>query len=135
MNIERVNMVRQLVRVGNIAYPDHLSVGELSPGADFLDTAALNLKEAIAYGRIVPDQDYCADGEYRGDVLQEIASGSVPASTHDKWLAFADLCAYESEWSDGEYGNTMDAMADSRLAHIALTAMDEWVSKYLDTED
>lgn len=135
MNIERVNMVRQLIRLGGVAYPDYLSVGEMSPGASFLDTAALSLKEAIEYGRIVPDQDYCADGEYRGDVLQEIASESVPTYTHEKWGAFVDLCAYESEWSDGEHGTTMDSMADSRLAHIALTAMDEWVSKHLDTED
>jgi hypothetical protein len=135
MNIERVNMVRQLVRVGNIAYPDHLSVGEMSAGADFLDSAALHLMEAIEYGRIVPDQDFCADGEHRSDVLQEIASESVPAYVHEKWGAFVDLCAYESEWSDDESGITMDDMADGRLARVAYVAMSEWLAEHLDTED
>lgn len=135
MNIERVNMVRQLVIAGDVAYPDKLGVGEMSPGADFLDTVALSLKEAIEYGRIVPDQEFCADGEYRSDVLDQIASESIPVSTHEKWEAFADLCAYDGSWSDGEFGATMDSMADGRLALIAYVAMKEWLAEHFDTED
>lgn len=134
MNIERVNMVRQLVIAGDIAYPDKLGVGEMSPGADFLDTIALSLKEAIEYGRIVPDQEFCADGEHRDDVLREITSESIPTYTHEKWGAFVDLCAYEGGWSDGEFGTTMDSMADSRLALIAQVAMNEWLAEHFDSE-
>jgi hypothetical protein len=135
MNSKRVEMVRQLVMAGGIARPDELSVSEMSAGAGFLDTVAVSLKEAIEYGRIVPDREFCADGEYRSDVLNEIASESISVSTHTKWLAFVDLCAYEDNWSDGEFGTTMGSMADSRLAHIAYLAMQEWLAEHFDTED
>lgn len=138
MNFTRQEMLLELAKASDAFWPDRMLLvegeGDLSDGAEFLDTVGLSLAEAIEYGRIVPDADYCGDGERRGDVLYEIASGSLPVSTYHTWLAFADLGAYEPQWDDmdGLYEGMFDR-AQARLILVAESAMSGLLAKHFDT--
>lgn len=74
-------------------YPD----SHTSPGAEMLRNVRDSVCEAIDYGRIVAGEDRSESGEYRSDVIQEIANGAPSQNHPDMWAQFTDLVVFDAE--------------------------------------
>mgnify|MGYP001016200558 CR=1 FL=1 len=136
MNLKRHEVLMGLLLNSECFTPDSVDPDNYSAGAEFMDTVAVSLIEAIEYSRIIPNEEKCGDGEYREDVIGEIAEGSVPVSTHEMWSAFVDLGAYSSEWDEADsYGDdTMYSRATSRLVHLAEDAIHGVLAEHFDRD-
>jgi hypothetical protein len=92
----------------------------ISPGAKYLVGIRDAVARAITDGEIVPGgQDASGD---RSDVISRIANDAHLIYTHNKWLTFTDLAAYQrAEDVAGDFGgfSTMDAWADACLYSVA----------------
>ena len=136
MNLKRREVLMGLLLNSECFTPDSVDPDNYSAGAEFMDTVALSLIEAIEYARILPNEEKCGDGEYREDVISEIAAGSVPVLTHEMWMAFVDLGAYSSEWDEADsYGDgSMYNRAASRLIYVAEDAIRGVLAEYFDRD-
>lgn len=134
MNFERHEAFVGLLLNSGCFTPDSVKPGSYSAGAEFMDTVAASLIEAIEYARIIPNREECGDGECRVDVISEIAEGSVPPAGHEMWSAFVDLGAYSPEWGEAdEYsGDSMHNRAEGRLIYLAKCAIDGFLAERFD---
>lgn len=101
-----------LARLAECAGPD----SESSPGAKFLVLVEDSFIEAVEYDRFPAEGD-----EWPSDVVHEIADGCVPVYTHDRWVTFVDLAAYQEDVSElaggGEDMTTLAAYALYQIAY------------------
>lgn len=94
----------QLARLAECPGPDSLT----SHGARFLERVQDDYREAVE------------DERYDDDTAHEIADGAVPIYTHEMWLTFVDLCAYQEDPSELGYdGSDMDKDGSACLYIIA----------------
>lgn len=75
---------------GGVSGPDTSE----SAGARFLD----RVRDALLEG--MEHRENCQDTSAHDDFVWEIADGAVPIYTHERWLAFVDLAAYQEDISD-----------------------------------
>lgn len=105
--------VWQLARMAECLDPDSTE----SPGARFLDRIESDYNERVE------------DGSYDEDTAHEIADGAVPIYTHEMWLTFVDLGAYQEDPSDlGYEEGDMDkagAVCLYMIAHRLVHALHE----------
>jgi hypothetical protein len=71
------------------------------------------------------------------DVASEIADAVNPIYTHNRWLIFTDLCAYSSEYAEGDEAGSgsMTAMAGGVLYEMANDAILNLVREWREDED
>ncbi|MFF4529200.1 hypothetical protein ACFY1P_07995 [Streptomyces sp. NPDC001407] len=126
----RTGIVMEFVKLSECGRPAVMDWRTYSAGADFLDRVASDLGEAMAEGQIVIGQEVGESGQYRDTVIREIVSRAIPSWTHEKWIAFVDLRAYQ-EVVEREGVMDMDDRADTALEQIAYRA----VRLYLTNKD
>lgn len=114
--------VWQLAGMAGIASPDTFT----SPGAVWLE------RVARAADDIEDECDPSAGDDVDG-MVHEAADGIVPIYTHERWLVFVDLAAYqyESELADC-MGDDMTAQAGVILYEIAERLIRELVGEVVD---
>lgn len=85
--------------------------GSESPGALWLIRVVEAAREAF---------EGFAEGDELSDVVHEIADGVVPIYTHERWLVFVDLAAYNEDVSEyGSEDTDLTAQAGVALYMIA----------------
>lgn len=75
---------------GGISGPDTSE----SAGARFLTRVRDALLEALEHA------EHCEDSGAHDDLVWEVSDSAVPIYTHERWLAFVDLAAYQEDISD-----------------------------------
>lgn len=115
-NNERIELVRDLVRLAECGRPDNMDADNYSPGADYFDTLAASVLEAFDYGQLVKGDERGNGGEYREDVMRELAHEAIDPGTHNRWMIFADLAGYEEDEIDSEHAG--ESMMDRCLYAI-----------------
>lgn len=106
--------MHDLVIAADTADPDSTR-GELSPGADMLDSVLVDVKDRVGYVDDVDDLD--PDG-LGGDTIHEIADSAPSVYTYERWRQFVDLAAWDEDTN--QFGDTdMTTRAGYALYEIA----------------
>jgi hypothetical protein len=101
-----------------------------SPGAKFLTSVARDVAERFDDPDLSPEEQAGIIGNLREDGAHEIADGAVPIYTHDRWLTFVDLGAYNEDVT--ELGATADDLTGA--AGVALYMIAERLVRALAEE-
>jgi hypothetical protein len=133
-NNERIELVRDLVRLAECGHPDNMDADNYSPGADYFDTLAATVLEAFDHGQLVKGDERGNGGEYRSDVMRELAQEAIDPGTHNRWMIFADLAAYEEDDIDAEHaGESMMDRCLYAIVEIGYRAVQNYMEE-LDAE-
>jgi hypothetical protein len=117
-------------RVSDIAGPD----SETSPGAVFLLRVRDALVEALEWKVENDDPDLAHAARVLRDDSHELADAAVPVYTHDRWLAFTDLAAWQVDVSEYTGGTEdMTTLAGIALYEVARQLVDE-VCEFIETQ-
>ena len=116
----------RLAQMADVAGPDSSD----SPGAKFL----LSVQDAVNEAR-----EYDTECTDRSDTIHEIADNAPDVYTHERWMQFVDLCAYNEDISElgGDIGDLTGAagIALYMIAERLATALFEEVDDDDDDDD
>jgi hypothetical protein len=108
--------------VNDVAGPD----SDTSPGALFLGRVRDAIIETLEWKVENDDPDLAHAARVLRDDSHELADAAVPVYTHDRWLTFTDLAAWQvdvSEYAGG--GEDMTQLAGIALYEVARQLVDE----------
>jgi hypothetical protein len=114
--------------VPDIAGPD----SEISAGAKFLMRVRDSVVEALEWQTENDGRDLARAAEHLREDSHELADGSVPVYTYDRWLTFVDLAAWNVDIEDYGSSEDMTGQAGVALYEVARTLVDalcEWVQE------
>ena len=127
--VREMNYIRLSNMVADTTGPD----SETSEGARFLTLVRDAMLESLEWKVDHDDVDLAQAARILRDDSHELADGAVPVYTHNRWLTFADLAAWQidvSEYTGG--GEDMTTLAGIALYEVARVLVDE-LCDYVET--
>lgn len=120
--VREMNYIRLSNQVADITGPD----SETSEGARFVSLVRDALVEALEWKVENDDVDLAQAARIVREDSHELADAAVPVYTHNRWLTFADLAAWQvdvSEYASGD--QDMTTLAGIALYEVARQLVDE----------